>query len=176
MNMKTIDIIKRGAFAAVLTLCTLHIAVCTALAQATTQVKPRVYTLVSNQTLSANQLLAANASTNTFLAFSGSHPIGLWATVTSTNNVSSSNVTVKVDFAYDVSGGSSNAIGASYGTNFTTTAPFVWSFALNGTNNVVAATNIVAGTWEPATAFRVTSVSNGAVSNINVLVQASVSP
>ena len=147
-----------------------------AAAQATTQVTPRVYTLVTNQTLSSNQLLQADSSTNTFLAFSGSHPIGLWATVTSTNNVSTSNVTVKVDFAYDTAGGSSNSINGRYGTNFTTTTPFIWTFPLNGTNPVTAATNLVTSVWEPATAFRITSVSNGAISNINFTLQASVVP
>jgi hypothetical protein len=147
-----------------------------AFAQATTQVTPRVYTLVTNQTLGSNELLQADSSTNTFLAFSGSHPIGLWATVTSTNNVSASNVTVKVDFAYDTAGGSSNAINGRYGTNFTTTTPFIWTFPLNGTSPVTAATNLVTSVWEPATAFRITSVSNGAISNINFTLQASVVP
>jgi hypothetical protein len=144
--------------------------------QATTQVTPRVYTLVASQTLTGNQLLQAGSSTNTFLAFSGSHPIGLWATVTSTNNVSTSNVTVKVDFAYDTAGGNANAINGRYGTNFTTTTPFIWTFALNGLNQVTAATNLASSVWEPATAFRVTSVSNGAISNINFTLQASVAP
>jgi hypothetical protein len=145
-------------------------------AQATTQVTPRVYTLVANQTLTSNQLLPAAASTNTFLAYSGSHSIGLWATVSSTNNVSTSNVTVKIDFAYDTAGGSSNALNGRYGTNFTTTQPFTWTFALNGTNQVTAATNILTSVWEPATAFRVTSISNGATGNINLTLQASVTP
>jgi hypothetical protein len=144
--------------------------------QATTQVTPRVCTLVANQTLTGNELLQAGASTNTFLAFSGSHPIGLWATVTSTNNVSTSNVTVKVDFAYDTAGGNTNAINGRYGTNFTTTTPFIWTFALNGLNQVTAATNLASSVWEPATAFRITSVSNGAISNINFTLQASVVP
>ena len=147
-----------------------------AFAQATTQVTPRVYTLVTNQTLTNNELLEADSSTNTFMAFSGSHPIGLWATVTSTNNVSTSNLTVKVDFAYDTAGGSSNALNGRFGTNFTTTTPFIWTFPLNGTNQVTAATNILTTVWEPATAFRITSVSNGALSNINFTLQASVVP
>jgi hypothetical protein len=147
-----------------------------AFAQATTQVTPRVYTLVASQTLTNNQLLQAAASTNTFMAFSGSHPIGLWATVTSTNNVSTSNLTVKVDFAYDTAGGNTNALSARFGTNFTTTTPFIWTFPLNGTNPVTAATNILTTVWEPATAFRITSVSNGAISNINFTLQASVVP
>lgn len=147
-----------------------------AFSQATTQVTPRVYTLVTNQTLGSNQLLLAASSTNTFLAYSGSHPIGLWATVTSTNNVSASNVTVKVDFAYDTAGGNTNALNGRYGTNFTTTTPFTWTFPLNGTNQVTAATNLLTSVWEPATAFRVTSVSNGAISNISFTLQASVVP
>jgi len=147
-----------------------------AAAQATTQVTPRVYTLVTNQTLGSNELLQADASTNTFLAFNGSHPIGLWATVTSTNNVAASNITVKVDFAYDTAGGSSNSLSSRYGTNFTTTTPFIWTFPLNGTNQVTAATNLLTSVWEPATAFRITSVSNGAISNINFTLQASVVP
>jgi len=145
-------------------------------AQATTEVTPRVCTLVTNQTLTSNQMLLAAASTNTFLAFSGSHPIGLWATASSTNNVATSTVTVKIDFAYDTAGGNSNAINGRYGTNFTTTQPFTWTFALNGTNQVTAATNIVTTLWEPATAFRITSISNGASSNINLMLQASVTP
>ncbi len=147
-----------------------------AAAQATTQVTPRIYTLVSNQTLSSNQLFQAAASTNTFLAYNSPHPIGLWATVTTTNNVALSNVTVKVDFAYDAAGGNPAAINDRYGTNFTTTTPFIWTFPLNGTNQVTAATNIMTSVWEPATAFRITSVSNGAVSNINLTLQASVTP
>ncbi len=147
-----------------------------AAAQVTTQVTPRIYTLVSSQTLTSNQLFQAAASTNTFLAYSGSHPIGLWATVTTTNNVALSNVTVKVDFAYDSAGGNPAAINGRYGTNFTTTTPFIWTFPLNGTNQVTAATNIATSLWEPATAFRITSVSNGAISNINLTLQASITP
>lgn len=150
--------------------------------QATSQVIPRVYTLVSNQVLTSQEVLGtANvaagvyASTNTFIAFSGAHALGLWATITSTNNVVHTNVVVGLTFAYDNGGTNGTYLNGRYGTNFVTT-PIVWSFPLNGTTNVTAATNFPPTFWEPATSLAVAYVSNLCTTNITFQLQASVTP
>ena len=152
-------------------------------AQATTQVIPRVYTLVTNQVLTNGEVLgSANiasgvyAWTNTFLPYSGSHAVALWATVTSTNNVVHTNIVVGLTYAYDTAGGNTNAINGRYGTNFVTTPAVVWSFPLNGTTNVTAGTNLIPTQWEPATAIAVAYVSNLCTTNVTFQLQASIVP
>jgi hypothetical protein len=145
-----------------------------AFGQATTLVKPRQMTLLSNVLLAAKQNLATNATgtatnalacwTNTLTPFSGAHPIGLTAIIQTTNNLSgASNVVVNVYPAYDVSGGvGATGIGTAWGTNFATVPIFTWTISY--TTNSVQCTNLPSALWEPATSLGYT-VSNGVNSN-----------
>jgi len=151
--------------------------------QATTLVKPRQYTLVSSMLLTANLAVNTNAAlpgqnigvfTNTLTPYSGSHPIGLAAFITCTNNLpGTSNVVINVYPAYDNFGGNTNGIGQSYGTNFATVPIFTWNVAYK--TNAVVMTNLMAATWEPATSLGYT-ISNASASNIVLTLIQSQSP
>jgi len=152
-------------------------------AQPTTLVKPRQYTLLTSQLLTNKQAITTNAAlpgqtigvfTNTLTAFSGSHPIGLTALIGCTNNLAgSSNVVVAVYPAYDNNGGNSNGIGVTYGTNFATVPIFTWTIAYQ--TNSIQMTNLAPLAWEPATSLGYT-VSNGSTSNITLTLIQSQSP
>ena len=151
--------------------------------QATTLVKPRQYTLVSSMLFTANQVVSTNAAlpgqnigvfTNTLTPFSGSHPIGLAAFITCTNNLpGTSNVVINVYPAFDNFGGNTNGIGQSYGTNFATVPIFTWNVAYK--TNAVVMTNLMAAAWEPATSLGYT-ISNASASNIVLTLIQSQSP
>ena len=152
-------------------------------AQPTTLVRPRQYTLLSAQLLTNKQVINTNANlpgqnigvfTNTLTAYSGSHPVGLTAIIGCTNNQSSSsNVVVAVYPAYDNTGGNSNVIGGTYGTNFATVPIFTWTIAYQ--TNSTQMTNLGPLVWEPATSLGYT-ISNGSTSNITVTLIQSQSP
>ena len=148
-------------------------------AQATTLVKPRVYTLI-NQLLAPKQNLTTNSqaspsltATNTLagweptlVPYSGGHPIGLSLYIGNTNVLANtSNVVVSAYRAYDINGGSSG-IGTAWGTNFETTAFWSWTvaFGTGATTNLVM-TNLLTTQWEPATAIGFT-LNNQCNSNV----------
>jgi hypothetical protein len=151
--------------------------------QATTLVKPRQYTLVSSMVLTNSQAITTNAAlpgqnigvfTNTLTPYSGSHPIGLAAFVTVTNNLPGvSNVVITIYPAYDNNGGNTNGIGQSYGTNFATVPIFTWNVAYK--TNAVVMTNLMASQWEPATSLGYT-ISNASSANITLTLIQSQSP
>jgi hypothetical protein len=142
-------------------------------AQATTVVKPRQYVLFSGL-LTNQQSILTNAAlpgqsigvfTNTLTPYSGSHPIGLSAIITSTNNMAhASNIVVTVFPAYDTFGGNTNGIGQAYGTNFATVPIYTWTVPWQ-TNEIVL-TNLMASQWEPATSMGFT-ISNQCTSNVS---------
>ncbi|HEV7926746.1 MAG TPA: hypothetical protein VGR14_15410 [Verrucomicrobiae bacterium] len=142
-------------------------------AQATTTVKPRQYILFSGL-LTNQQSLITNAAlpgqnigvfTNTLTPYSGSHPIGLSAIITSTNNMAhASNIVVTVFPAYDTFGGNTNGIGQAYGTNFATVPIYTWT--VPWLTNEIVLTNLMASQWEPATSMGFT-ISNQCTSNVS---------
>ena len=154
-----------------------------ALAQATTQVKPRQYTLLSSQVLTSKQVLNTNAAlpgqnigvfTNTWLAMTGTHPIGLTAIIQTTNILAgASNVVVNVYPAYDSGGGNTSGLGGSYGTNFATVPIFTWTISY--TTNSIQMTNLSTALWEPATSLGFT-ISNGIAANTTFTLIQSVIP
>jgi hypothetical protein len=154
-----------------------------AFAQPTTLVKPRQYALVSSLLLTNSQVINTNSAlpgqnigvfTNTLTPYSGSHPIGLAAFITCTNNLAgTSNVVINVYPAYDNFGGQTNGIGQSYGTNFATVPIFTWNVAYK--TNAVVLTNIASTAWEPATSLGYT-ISNASDLNIVVTLIQSQSP
>jgi hypothetical protein len=154
-----------------------------AFAQATTLVKPRQYTLVSSMLLTSSQTINTNSAlpgqtigvfTNTLTPYSGSHPIGLAAFITCTNNLpGTSNVVINIYPAYDNNGGNTNGINGSYGTNFATVPIFTWNVAYR--TNAVVMTNLMSGQWEPATSLGYT-ISNASASNIVLTLIQSQSP
>ena len=151
--------------------------------QATTLVKPRQYTLISSMLLTNSQVINTNSAlpgqtigafTNTLTPYSGSHPVGLAAFITCTNNLpGTSNVVISVYPAYDNNGGNANGIGISYGTNFSTVPIFTWNVAYK--TNAVVMTNLTATQWEPATSLGYT-ISNASASNIVLTLIQSQSP
>src|SRR5580693_8606737 len=146
---------------------------CPVFGQATTLVKPRQYTLVSSLLLTNSQAITTNSAlpgqtigvfTNTLTPFSGSHPIGLAAFITCTNNLpANSNVVITIYPAYDNNGGNTNGIGQSYGTNFATVPIFTWNVSYK--TNAVVLTNLMPSQWEPSTSLGYT-ISNASASNI----------
>ena len=184
--MKTIiDIMTKAAATALLAVSALSLEP-SAFGQATTQVFPRQYTVLSSVLLGPKQYLNTNNTgtnlpyagwTNTFIPFSGAHAIGLTGIVQTTNNLSSpsgaSNVVVTVYPAYDLGGGDSNTISSRYGTNFSSTPLLVWTISY--TTNGVFSTNLPTALWEPATALAYT-VSNGINSNTTFTLVQAVAP
>jgi hypothetical protein len=142
-------------------------------AQATTVVRPRQYVLFSGL-LTSQQNIITNAAlpgqnigvfTNTLTPYSGSHPVGLSAIITTTNNMAhASNIVVTVYPAYDNYGGNSNGIGQAYGTNFATVPIYTWT--VPWLTNEIVLTNLPASVWEPATSMGFT-ISNQCTSNVN---------
>jgi hypothetical protein len=156
---------------------------CLVFGQATTLVKPRQYTLVSSMLLTNSQAINTNSAlpgqtigvfTNTLTPYSGTHPIGLAAFITCTNNLpGTSNVVINIYPAYDNNGGNTNGLNESYGTNFATVPIFTWNVAYR--TNAVVLTNIASATWEPATSLGYT-ISNASASNIVLTLIQSQSP
>jgi hypothetical protein len=163
--------------------------------QATTQVLPRQYTLLSSVVVSNGQALLTNAAlptagpgytnvycfTNTFIPFSGTHAIGLVAQIVNTNKfAASSNLVITVYPAYDTGGGNASSLNGRYGTNFTQTPVLVWTIGY--TTNQTASTNLLASQWEPATSLGYSIVNGGsattggAASNIWVTLLQTVTP
>ena len=158
-------------------------------AQATTLVKPRVYTLI-NQLLGPKQNLTTNGqaspglnATNTLagweptlVPYSGAHPIGLSLYIGNTNVLAStSNVVVSAYRAYDINGGSTG-IGTAWGTNFETTAFWTWTVSFGtGTSTNLVMTNLLATQWEPATAIGFT-LNNQCNSNVTYTLTMSQAP
>jgi hypothetical protein len=141
-------------------------------AQATTVVKPRQYILFSGL-LTSLQSITTNAAlpgqnigvfTNTLTPYTGSHPIGLSAIITTTNNMAhASNIVVNVYPAYDTFGGNTNGISQAYGTNFATVPIYTWT--VPWVTNEIVLTNLPTTLWEPATSMGFT-ISNQCTSNV----------
>jgi hypothetical protein len=139
-------------------------------AQATTLVKPRQMTLLSNVLIGPQGVLSTNGTgngtnqvgcwTNTLTPFSGAHAIGLTAIIQMTNKfAAASNLVIAVYPAYDVGGGA-GGIGTAWGTNFATVPIFTWTISYQ--TNCVQCTNLQPSLWEPATAlgYVITNVPN----------------
>jgi hypothetical protein len=180
MNHTTKTLLAKGFFllpSSFLLLCSPR-----AEAQATTTVKPRQYILFSGlltnqQSINTNGALPGQnigVFTNTLTPYSGSHPIGLSAIITTTNNMAhASNIVVNVYPAYDTFGGNTNGIGQSYGTNFATVPNYTWTVPWQ-TNEIVL-TNLMTSQWEPATSLGFT-ISNACTSNVNFTFTVSQAP
>jgi hypothetical protein len=166
-----------------------------AFGQATTQVLPRQYALLSSALFTNTQTLGTNAAlpspglgytnvgvfTNTFIPFNGSHAIGLVAQIVNTNVfAAASNLTITVYPAYDTGGLTSGSLNARYGTNFCPTPLLTWTISYK--TNQVAWTNLPSSLWEPATSLGYTianggtATTGGAPSNILVTLTQTVAP
>jgi hypothetical protein len=112
--------------------------------------------------------------TNTLTPYSGAHPIGLSAIITTTNNMAhASNIVVNVFPAYDNFGGNTNGIGQAYGTNFATVPIYTWS--VPWITNEIVLTNLMTSQWEPATSIGFT-ISNACTSNVSFTFTVSQAP
>ncbi len=157
-----------------------------AFSQATTQVTPRVYPVLSSQLLTNGQSLPASgailtntatpavaASNVTFIPFSGAHAIGLSCSIINSNKFTqSSNLVIYVYPAYDTNA-SSGGLSGRYGTNFSTNPLLTWTIPY--VTNTLVSTSIPAASWEPATALGYT-ITNATGSNITVTLTQYVAP
>jgi hypothetical protein len=156
--------------------------------QSTTVVRPRLYTLLSSQLFTNNEMLNTNAAlptlspgaqsvgvfTNTLIPFSGAHSIGLTMEIVNTNKfAANSNLIVTIYPAYDTGGGNGNGINQVYGTNFSTTPLLTWTISYQ--TNSLQSTNLPATLWEPATSLGYT-ITNATGSNLVLTLTQSVAP
>jgi hypothetical protein len=186
---KLIDIIKPAllAFAACVPL------VFNAQGQATTQIAPRQYYVLSNVLDAASTNLKTNNyayqpytalnGTNqvggwapTFIPFSGAHAVGLAVQILNSNAYfANSNYTVTVFPAMDTGGGSTSSLAGRYGTNFGVIPLFTWTISYPASSSNWYTTNLPTTVWEPATSLGYW-FSNAVASNITVNVIQSVAP
>ncbi len=159
-----------------------------AFAQSTTMVRPRLYTLLSSQLFTNNEMLNTNGAlptqiaggqsvgvfTNTLIPFSGAHSIGLTMQIVNTNKfAANSNLVVTIYPAYDTGGGNGSGINQAYGTNFSTTPLLTWTISYQ--TNTFQSTNLPATLWEPATSLGYT-ITNATSSNVVLTLTQSVAP